>query len=179
MQICCEKDAHCYFKFHFLRLLVCRDEQDETISSLLEVGDGLARFGFHGDALWFSSHVELKGGGANLHRELDFSDPETETEVCFTFRSWMVLSLKRSIPPHLFLLFHQIPNQHEGHGSLFYSLFYLDLYTCVCQKLSLKPGLCLIHWQGQRVPVWINDIILVSSPGSHSENFHCQTKTHR
>lgn len=37
-----------------------RDQQDETVPALLEVGGGLARFGFHGDALGFSSHVELQ-----------------------------------------------------------------------------------------------------------------------
>ncbi len=42
-------------------LLVSRDEQDETISALLEISVGLAGFGFHGDALWFAPHVKLHG----------------------------------------------------------------------------------------------------------------------
>ncbi len=42
-------------------LLVSGDEQDETVSALLEVHVGLAGFGFHGDALWFAPHVKLHG----------------------------------------------------------------------------------------------------------------------
>lgn len=61
--------------------LICRDEQDETISALFEIGVGLVGFGFYGDALRFTPHVKLHGRAANLHGEVDFSYTETKTKT--------------------------------------------------------------------------------------------------
>lgn len=42
-------------------LLVCGDEQDETISALFEIRVVLVGFGFHGHGLWFAPHVKPHG----------------------------------------------------------------------------------------------------------------------
>lgn len=63
------------------RQLVSRDEQDETISALLEICVGLAGFGFYGDVLRFAPHVNLHGWTANLHRKLDFSYTERQKKT--------------------------------------------------------------------------------------------------
>lgn len=53
---------------------VCRDQQDEAVPTLLEICCGLTWFGFHGNALGFPSHVELKCRATDLDRKLDLPD---------------------------------------------------------------------------------------------------------
>lgn len=60
--------------------LVCGDEQDETVSALLEICMVLARFGFYGDVLWFPPHVKPHGWSADLHGKVDFSYTEREKD---------------------------------------------------------------------------------------------------
>lgn len=55
-------------------LLVRWDEQDEAIAALFKIGVGLVGFGFHGNSLRFTPHVELHARTANLDWKLGFPD---------------------------------------------------------------------------------------------------------
>lgn len=77
-------------------MLVCGDEQDETVPALLEVGPALLRSALHSHALRFAAHVELHGRAAHFDRELGFPDPGRQKMILLLF-FWFVLVHPKSI----------------------------------------------------------------------------------
>lgn len=66
-----------------MRVSVSRNQQDEAVSALLEVRGRLSRFGFHGDVLGLSSHVQRQARTANLDGEVDLSGAGTHKHKHF------------------------------------------------------------------------------------------------
>lgn len=54
---------------------VGRDEQDETVPALLEVGPAQVRPALHRHALRLAAHVQLHGRAAHAHRQFGSADP--------------------------------------------------------------------------------------------------------
>lgn len=126
-------------------LLVSGDEQDKTISALLEICIGLARPGFYGDVLYFSTHVNLHGWTANLHGKVDFSYTEREKDKhtllyyyilkVYSHNLWTFLSPLHAFP-FLSLILTLFPNLKLTLGPPTWETLWYFQNMYVCQRVQ-------------------------------------------